>query len=402
MRSRSRFRFQTKHVIIIAVIFLAAIGYGVYRGTTSEFVMGSADVFKAVPVAFRDVDNIIYTSGRIRAKNAKFVLAKTNGVVANINVKAGETVVKDQVIASLASENLLEQIDQKQLALQIDKNNFLNAREMAERQLKEAEIYYEEKKELYNVKVISKSELEMARQEYQDAKKETTIDTHDAIPTELETKYLKYKQSELILESLYKDLEATTIKSPMEGIITAIYIKDSDSVSTDNKLFEIVVLDELEVHASVGQYDINKVKIGMEVTITGDAFEHDYQGKVVNIAASAVDQGTGSIVEVIIDVEDESSELKHNFKTNANILVSSVSNVLTVPVDAVGVNLNDETVIQIREWKESEKGYEFTTIPVVTGIRNDLYIEILSEEVQEGDLVVAIYRAELDPKGRIN
>ncbi len=387
--------------ILFPVLLVIAIIYGVFRGQSWKWDLEREKFYNAVPVAIRDVESIIYTRGNIRAKSIELVLAETNSVVSKIAVKAGETVSKNQVLAYLDSENLLKQIEQKQLSLQIDKNNYLNAQEQAYRLLEEAEQNYEDMKGLHRLQFASENELAKALQELEDAKKEAVVNTLDSSPTELENKYLKYKQSELILAGLNKDLMATTIESPIDGIVTAIYIEDSDAVYSNKKLFEIAVLDELEVHTTVGEHDANDVQLGMNVTITGDAFQNEYEGKVTSIGTSSIVKGSDSVVEVIIDIEDEQYELKHNLIANADILVSSAKHAVTVPVDAIGINVYGETVVIEARWDADLESFRYIPLPVLVGVQNNEYAQVISEEVQVGIKVIEIYKPELDPDGKI-
>lgn len=387
--------------ILLPVLLVIAIIYGVFRGQSWKWDLERDKFYKAVPVAIRDVESIIYTRGNIRAKSIELVLAETNSVVSKIAVKAGETVSKNQVLAYLDSENLLKQIEQKQLSLQIDKNNYLNAQEQAYRLLEEAEQNYEDMKGLHRLQFASENELAKALQELEDAKKEAVVNTLDSSPTELENKYLKYKQSELILAGLNKDLMATTIESPIDGIVTAIYIEDSDAVYSNKKLFEIAVLDELEVHTTVGEHDANDVQLGMNVTITGDAFQNEYKGKVTSIGTSSIVKGSDSVVEVIIDIEDEKYELKHNLIANADILVSSAKHAVTVPVDAIGINVYGETVVIEARWDADLESFRYIPLPVLVGVQSNEYAQVISEEVQVGIKVIEIYKPELDPDGKI-
>ncbi|QOR36619.1 efflux RND transporter periplasmic adaptor subunit [Clostridium sp. 'deep sea'] len=373
-------------IIIVVVAIIAVIGVSsIYKSKSAKANTNNqqAQALSTVPVTIRDLQSTIYASGAIKPKKSATILAETSGVVAQILVKAGDSVVKGQEIAYLEVADLKEQIKQKEISYKIDKNNYQQAKQNAEDNLKDSKDTYEEKKALYAVDSISKNELDNAKEQYDDAKAELDINVDDNTPTTLEIKYLQYQQSESNLNNLYKDLAAATIKSPMTGVVTNVKIAETSYVNNKSPLFEVAVLDELEITTTVGEYDVNKLQVGMPVIISGDAFNNQYTGEVSNIAAAATKSGNETVVDILIDIKDETQELKPNFTANADIVVSSVEAALTVPIDTVIKGAKGENMVRLKD------GEEFKLIKVETGVESDLYIQIISDEIKEGDLVVS-------------
>ena len=371
-------------IIIVVVAIIAVIGVSsIYKSKSAKANTNNQQTLSTVPVTIRDLQSTIYASGAIKPKKSATILAETSGIVAQILVKAGDSVVKGQEIAFLEVADLKEQIKQKEISYKIDKNNYQQAKQNAEESLKNSKDTYEEKKALYAVDSISKNELDNAKEQYEDAQAELDINVDDNTPTTLEIKYLQYQQSESNLNNLYKDLAAATIKSPMTGVVTNVKITETSYVNNKSQLFEVAVLDELEIATTVGEYDVNKLQVGMPVIISGDAFNNQYTGEVSNIAAAATKSGNETVVDILIDIKDETQELKPNFTANADIVVASVEGALTVPIDAVIKGAKGENMVRIKD------GEEVKLIKVEIGVESDLYVQIISDEIKEGDLVVS-------------
>ena len=381
-----KFKFTKKTIIIIvAIVAIGVFGYTLLqRQNAAKRQEDALAAMKnsTVPVSIRDIENTIYTSGQIKAKEAAVVLTDTSGIVSEILVSAGDEVEKDQIIAKLEVADLIEQIEQQELAYEIDKNNYLQAKLNAEDAYEDAEKDLEEKQALYAVDSISRNELDNAREALEDAEQELKINTDDAIPTSLEIKYLTYKRSEISLNNLYQELSDSTIKSPINGIVTAVNTAETDYVNAKSQLFEVANLKDLEIIATVGEYEVNELEIGMKAMITGDAFRGNYNGTISNIAAAATKSGSETVVEIVINLDDETDELKPNFTANADIVIASVQGALAVPLDAV-VKMDGNSIVRVKN------GETITPVKVETGVEDDLYIQIISDEINEGDQVIS-------------
>jgi len=202
------------------------------------------------------------------------------------------------------------------------------------------------------------------------------------------------------LKDKQKALENYTIKSPISGTVIEKTVKAGDKLtsggsSSTTTLCKIYDLSYLTMDMSVDELDVNKVKVGQKVTITADAAEgKTYEGEVTSVSISGTTSNGVTAYPVTIKLT-ETEGLLPGMNVNAKIVVESVSNVLTVPVDAVvrgnTVLAQSEPSTAVKDGdkltlNDSGKPTGFKSTKVTLGVSNDNYIEIKSG-LKQGDVV---------------
>lgn len=202
------------------------------------------------------------------------------------------------------------------------------------------------------------------------------------------------------LEDKQKALENYTIKSPISGTVIEKTVKAGDKLtsggsSATTTLCKIYDLSYLTMDMSVDELDVTKVKAGQKVTITADAAEgKTYEGEVTSVSISGTTSNGVTAYPVTIKIT-ETDGLLPGMNVNAKIVVESVSNVLTVPVDAVArgntvlaqsdpsITVKDGDTLTLGD-SGNPTGFKNTTVTL--GVSNDNYIEIKSG-LKQGDVV---------------
>lgn len=193
------------------------------------------------------------------------------------------------------------------------------------------------------------------------------------------------------LEKLAKSIEECTVKAPKDGLITALNVAEG-SIPTTESIMTIEDDTQLKITVQIKETDILRIKEGMEVLVTTTATgEEEFTGsvsRVVNIY-SAADPYTntegGYKAEITIDAKD--TDLLIGMNAKAKIILERSDDVLAVPYDAIEENEDGESVVYVA--REDEEGvYTAHPVTVETGIESDYYTEIVSGDLQEGDIVV--------------
>lgn len=230
----------------------------------------------------------------------------------------------------------------------------------------------------------------------------------DSLTTSQLTASTSSLSDEKKVEDYQRQLDDCILKSPVNGIITAISQEAGDTYS-GGTLFTIEDISAYEVSAQIDEYDIGKIKEGQRVIIkTNGTQDEELEGEVLSIAPRATadaDVGTGSsgvTYNVRISIDSPSELLKLDMTAKLSIIVSSRENVLTVPYEAVQEDENGNDYVEVVENRgtegensmaavsEGEQAAPITTRRVIVekGIESDYYVEIISEEVVEGTEVV--------------
>lgn len=296
----------------------------------------------SIPVEVAEVvtDEIsAYLTGTatLEAEGEAMVVAKTSEIVHEIMVEEGMQVKKGQVLARLENEMLAIEVQQ------------------AEADINKLENDFNRSKELFQKNLISKEEFENVR--------------------------FQYEAQKAAFERAKLNLEYTTIRAPISGVVANRYIKVGNMVNVNQQLFRIVDFDPLIAKLYVPEVDIHKVQLGQKAQLTLDATNGTvFDGEVIRISP-VVDPQTGT-VKVTITVTDEYAHLKPGMFTRVKIIHDTHDNTMLIPKQAVLTQDGEEMVFTIRDSLAVRQS-------VKTGYANERYYEIV-EGLQSGDKVVVV------------
>ena len=223
----------------------------------------------------------------------------------------------------------------------------------------------------------------------------------------LRSSEISLEDSKLSLENVQEQLENYQITSPISGTVITKNYKAGDNLSStggNTSLCTIYDLSYLTMTLNVDELDISSIEIGQKVTITADAVEDKvYQGEVTAISVQGTTAGGATSYPVTIRI-DETEGLLPGMNVDAQIVVSSAEQVLTVPTSAVQrgnrvlVSVDSEAgkaalAAQSENGEQTSEEQTDSTIPegyiyveVTLGLSDDDYIQI-TDGLNEGDQI---------------
>lgn len=200
-------------------------------------------------------------------------------------------------------------------------------------------------------------------------------------------------------------LEDYTITSPIDGTIISKDYKEGDKLgsgsgsSSSTSLCTIYDLSYLTMDMSIDELDISSVAVGQSVTITADAVSgKTYTGTVTSISIKGTTSNGVTAYPVTVQIT-ETDGLLPGMNVTAEIVVKSVTNVLSIPVDAVSrgnqVLVKKDSSASASSSGETltvgssgiPHGFEYVTVTI--GLNDDDYIEVDSG-LSEGDVVAVV------------
>lgn len=391
---------KKKIMLIGIVVIFVVIGVGAVQVMKNKKDKGM--VVKTVEVKRQDITSHIQTSGEVVSMKEWDVVADVAGKVEEILVEEGDLVKADEVLVSLERAEMDYQMKEVEIKLAMEEERLKELEDgegaILETTLANAKLLYEDalaayeqNKELYKAGVVSKRELDKGKvelnrlhNEYLLAQKNLENGENEA---QMRAQEKQIELSKLAVEKLGKDLEKYTIKSPIEGTVVDVPVLDGGMVSLGSPILRIEDTNQLEVIINISEYDVQRVKIGDTVKITGDAFEgKNYEGKVKYIGPRAKKITTGQeeerVVEAKIQVMNGNESLLPGFSAEVDILTEDKKNVLTLPYEAIFTKKNGEKIVY---GVEDGKARAFR---IETGIESDLVVEVLSMDLKEKDLII--------------
>jgi len=196
------------------------------------------------------------------------------------------------------------------------------------------------------------------------------------------------------LRQLKENLDDTQVTAPVSGTVTAVYAKVGGSGS--GLLFVIENVDELIVNTSVKGYDVGTVQTGMKVLIRSDATgDAEMDGTITSIAPTSKKNAMGqtdttgeAVFAAEVAVTSKDTGLRIGMEAQLDYILEEQSHVLAVPYDAVYLNEAGETCILIAEPVDDADHYLIRSIPVTTGMDDDLDMVVTGPEIREGLMVI--------------
>jgi macrolide-specific efflux system membrane fusion protein len=181
---------------------------------------------------------------------------------------------------------------------------------------------------------------------------------------------------------LAAQIQAATLKAPIEGVVSAVNIAKGLDAPSGNAI--VVNSRTYEVTASVVESDLASVKVGQKAAITVSAVNASLTGTVASIAlAPSTTSGSSSVVSypVIVSIDGTNGQLVAGMSADVSITVAQAANVLEVPTAALSGS-NGNYVVRVLAADNT-----VTAAPVQVGLVTTTSAEITSG-LAEGQTVV--------------
>ena len=173
-------------------------------------------------------------------------------------------------------------------------------------------------------------------------------------------------------------------EAPIDGIITHRDVLLNDSVEPDKHLLEIVDMSEVYAEGRIFEGQVARVKTGQKVRIKVESFPEDTFEGTVDLMSGELDPETRTL-KVWVRVPNPDGKLRPNMRATLNVVTDQADSVVGVSHSAVlGEAGNLFVFVQ-----NDDAGLVYEKRPVVTGIKDDRYVEII-EGVFPSDKVVTL------------
>jgi len=371
------------------VLVLLALVYFFVASGKSEKV-----TYRLDKVDRGDVILSISATGTLNADTTVQVGSQVSGRIAKLYADFNSVVKKGQLLAQLDPTFLRAALDQA-------KAGVIRARAT----LNQAERDYNRTKDLFAKNLVSQADM-------------------DAALTAYESAQAGLKQAEAALEGADVNLRYATITSPISGVVISRNVDVGQTVAASLQaptLFTIANdLRKMQVQASVDEADIGSVKVGQRVTFRVDAYpETQFEGRVSQVRLAPVVTQNVVNYTVIINVANPEMKLMPGMTATVSIEVDKREDVLRVPIQAIRFTPPDDQKESggrdslrmrrnfgqmdssrgERRWKGMPGNFQRARvwvlekgkpkpIPILRGLMNTQYAEVVRGEVKEGDEVI--------------
>lgn len=233
-----------------------------------------------------------------------------------------------------------------------------------------------------------------------------------------------YQEARASLRAAQDQLDKTVFHAPIDGVVTRLNVEEGENVVTGTMnapgtvILTISDLSHMEVEAEIDETDIVDVRLGQKAEIEVEALADTVLvGTVTEVGNSGLtsmagtqEEVTNFLVKVLVDEWHEG--LKPGMTATVEIITAEHVDALNVPIQSVVARTPSELAERAdeeedeeseepkrRSDREEEKEIEGVFVvddndqaqfvEVVTGIADELSIEVISDELAEGQRVVS-------------
>ncbi len=185
-------------------------------------------------------------------------------------------------------------------------------------------------------------------------------------------------------------MKTAYIVAPIDGVVAEVGAKqfdviayESTSTSRDIVAARIDDLSSYYIDITVTELNINQISVGQEVTISFDAIPlKEYTGSITNISnVGTVSNNTVSYA-LTVRMDEVDEMVKAGMMADVAIVTSEVEDALYVPSTAISMSATGGRVVN----KKNADG-TFSEVSVQLGMVSGSDIQIISDQIQEGDEV---------------
>lgn len=434
-----------RKVITIGIILvLLGGGYFAWRQYQANQQAKALNQYQTTPAELGSLTATVGGTGSVHANQTVILTWQTAGNVKQVNVKTGDKVTANQVLAALETTSLPQSVIMAQGDLQSAQKSlddlYTNAEISKTNALRDIAKYAQDVRTaqyaLDNFTIptsqaklstlealdLTKQKLDQARQAFepykfaplenstrQDLKKalDEAQSDYNAAVKRLEYEYnLEVAQANLnkarkdyetwkdgpnpadvaTLQARIAAAQATinlaSLSAPFNATVTSVEIKAGDQVALGMTAFRLDDLSRLLVDVEISEVDINRIQTGQDVSLTFDAISNkEYQGTVTEVAkVGTVNQGVVDF-KVSVELTNPDELVKPGMTAAVNIVVNRLENVLLVPNRAVRLVDGKRVVYILTNGK-------LTPINIILGASSETSSEVTSGDLKKGDQIV--------------
>jgi HlyD family secretion protein len=433
--------------LVIIILLAAAAWFAYTRYSSAQAAQAEAVQFETAPIERGELVSTINALGKVRSGQSADLNWETSGTVEEVLVAIGQQVKTGDILAKLEQTSLPESVitaqadltdaklELEDLQLNADTSRIKSMQDIVtyEQAVRDAQYALdnftvttsqENMSAVEGVKA-TKAALEAARKAFEPYKfdpaenptRRSLLERLNSAQSEYNAaiKRLKYEYDLTVAEANLEkalhdfekyqsgpspaDIEAVQariaaaqatinqamISAPFDGTVTDAIPQVGDQVTATKKAFRLDDLSSLYVDLEVSEIDINQVKPGQPVSISIDAIPgRQYQGEVTRVAMISSAEGDSVNFTVTVQLTDPDEQVLPGMTSQVEIVVAQKENVLLVPNQAVRLENGKQVVYTL----DLAAGPAPVQVEVTLGYSSETHSELLTGDLQEGDLVV--------------
>jgi HlyD family secretion protein len=357
---------------------------------------GTTVRYTTAPVSRGPITRTVTATGTVNPELTIIVGSYVSGVIQQLSCDYNTEVKEGQICAKIDPRPYQTVVDQ-------NKANLAVARAQLEKDkasLTYAKVAYERNFRLGQSSAVSQDAVDIAKNAYDQAQAQITFDE------------ATIQQRQAMLDAAQVNLDYTNIISPVKGTVVSRNVTMGQTVAASFQtptLFLIATdLTRMQVDTNVSESDIGGITLGDKATFTVDTFpKRTFEGTVTQVRQSPQTVQNVVTYDVVVGVGNNDLALKPGMTAATRVIIDERNDVVRVPVQALrylpaaaarsasseggaqsqppaSVGADDNGRARIWLLRDGRP----TAVPVVVGLDDDNFTEIVEGDIKPGDRVV--------------
>ena len=319
--SKRRRKFATISIIVLAV---AVIGVLVAMKAKANNKQEPKLPVKVGKAEVADIQVKVTEVGNVQPETKVDVKSAVSGKVISILHRDGDVVRAGDVLARVEP-------DLNQAQSLADTKNSLTS---AQIRFEQAKKNYDQDHSLFEMGLLANKANRDSETEYRAAKQDLE---------KAQEKYGIVEKSGIPINQRPDQFQGSNIVAPMDGLVLTKNVEIGESITSGvssfnagTVLFTVADVSKMIIKAGVNEVDIGKIRVGMPVNVSLDAYpKNKFPGRIDRIAPAVRIDDKVRVFDVEIRLDAQGRELRSGMTANIEVLGEKKDKVLTVPVESV-------------------------------------------------------------------
>jgi HlyD family secretion protein len=379
---------KRKITIVTILLLIVAIGGTVAIKANGKDKKPPESPVKTAKSEVADVQVKVTEVGTVEPEVKVDVKSAISGKVIEILHRDGDSVRRGTVLARVEPD-----LNQAQ-SLADTKNGVVSA----EIRFRDAKKKFEDNNKLLTQGLLAPAAHRDVETEYLEARQ---------IYDREREKYALVEKSGIPIGESAANFRGSNIVAPMDGVVLTKNVEIGESITSGvssfnagTVLFTVADTSRMIVKAGVNEVDIGKIRVGLPVRVTLDAYPKVlFKGKIDRIAPAVRIDEKVRVFDVEIRLDAQGRELRSGMTANIEVIGEKKEKVLSVPVESV-FKRDDQEIVYVKKFldpkifaekaKEKKDGEQakkeqkdawkqfFDKRVIVTGLADNARVEVVS------------------------
>ena len=303
----------------------------------------------------------VSASGTVQPVTEVKIAPEVSGEIIDLLIAEGDSVKRGETLVKIRPDTWQSQLERAEAGLSQQRANLEQSQASLERAratYNRAEMEFKRQEKLWNEKVISEAEWQLAKQNFEVSKSDLA-----SAEQAVEASRHIIRSTEAALREARENYRKTSVVAPMPGIVSKLIVKNGERVvgtatMAGTEMLRIADLNKMEVRVNVNENDIVRVSVGDTAIIDVDAYtsaNKQFKGVVTLIANTAKDKlSADAITEFEVRIlilsnsyqdlvkEGNKFPFRPGMTASVDIITTTKGDALSVPLSAVTTRNPDE------------------------------------------------------------